>query len=307
MGNFFSKRLVSCDCCPRHCKINRLAGEVSYCRTAAHALVAHSGLHYGEEPPISGSRGSGTIFFAGCNLRCVFCQNWQISQHFDKSAVREMSPEVIADAMLRLQEAGAHNINFVSPSHVLWQMADAITLARARGLTIPVIYNSGGYDSVEALKDIRGLIDIYMPDIKYMEQGSARRYSGAADYPEIIPGVLQEMYRQTGPLQTDAEGIAAKGLLVRHLVLPGLPENSRKCLEVIAGISKEIPVSLMSQYSPQHNAARFPEINRSLHAREYRKLLDYALSLGIETLYTQTFSSRDHYLPDFEKNNPFEN
>jgi putative pyruvate formate lyase activating enzyme len=268
-------------------------------------LVAHTGLHHGEEPPISGSRGSGTIFFAGCNLRCIFCQNWQISQHFTPATIQEMDPEELVNEMLRLQARGAHNINLVTPSHVLWQVADAIGIARGRGLIIPVVYNSGGYDSVEALKEIRGLIDIYMPDIKYMEREPARRYSGAVDYPEIIPAVLQEMFDQTGPLKTDKKGIATRGLLVRHLVLPGLVENSRKCLEVVAGISHEIPVSLMSQYSPQHKAARFPEINRTLSAKEYRKVVDYALSLGLETLFTQDISSQNNYLPDFDREKPF--
>ncbi len=301
----FSHFLTSCTCCPRHCGIDRLAGEISYCHTGAQALVAHSGLHHGEEPPLSGTRGSGTIFFAGCNLRCVFCQNWQISQRFTPASVRGMTPSALADEMLRLQEAGAHNINFVSPSHVIWQMADAILLARKKGLAIPVVYNSGGYDEVAVLREIRGLVDIFLPDIKYMETEPARRYSGAADYPEVIPGVLREMFDQTGPLQTDEEGVAVKGLLVRHLVLPGLTENSRKCLEAVAEISPQIPVSLMSQYSPQHNAHRFPEIDRTLRPEEYHELVDHAISLGFETLFTQDISSRDHYLPDFDREEPF--
>ena len=305
MSVFFSKRLVSCNCCPRHCGINRLAGEISFCRTGARALLAHAGLHYGEEPPISGTRGSGTIFFAGCNLRCVFCQNWQISQRFNEASVREITPSELAQEMLHLQEAGAHNINFVSPSHVVWQMADAILLARDKGLTIPVVDNTGGYDSTEALKEITGLVDIYMPDIKYLDNALAKRYSGAGDYADIIPEVLQEMFRQTGPLQTDEAGIAVKGLLIRHLVLPGHPENTRKCLEVIASVSTEIPVSLMSQYAPLHRAGRFPEINRTLQPEEYREMVEYALSLGIETLFTQDISSRDNYLPDFDRDEPF--
>ncbi len=270
-------------------------------------MVAHAGLHYGEEPPISGTTGSGTIFFAGCNLRCAFCQNWQISQRFDKSTVREMNPGDIADEMLRLQEAGAHNINLVSPSHVVWQIADAILLARNQGLNIPVVYNSGGYDSVEALRAITGLIDIYMPDIKYMDNTLAKKFSGAGDYADIVPGVLEEMFRQTGSLETDAEGVAIKGILVRHLVLPGHPENSRKCLGMIASLSPAIPVSLMSQYTPQFRAANHPEINRRINAEEYYELVDYAGSLGFKTLFTQDISSQDHYLPDFEKNSPFEN
>ena len=306
MRTFFSEQLSSCTCCPHQCGINRLAGETSFCRTEAKALVAHAGLHYGEEPPISGTTGSGTIFFAGCNLRCVFCQNWQISQRFDKSTVREMNPEDIADEMLRLQEAGAHNINLVSPSHVVWQIADAILLARNQGLNIPVVYNSGGYDSVEALRAITGSIDIYMPDVKYMDNALAKKFSGAGNYADIVPGVLEEMFRQTGPLETDAEGVAIKGMLIRHLVLPGHPENSRKCLEIIAGLSKDVPVSLMSQYTPQFKASSYPEINRRLEAREYYDLLDYALSLGLNNLFTQDITSQDQYLPDFNRKKPFD-
>ena len=301
----FSDQLTACYCCPRHCGINRLAGEISFCRTAARALVAHTGLHFGEEPPISGTKGSGTIFFAGCNLRCVFCQNWQISQRFQLSLVQEMTPDELASEMLQLQDAGAHNINFVSPSHVIWQMADAIVTARNKGLSIPVVYNSGGYDSVEALRGIRGLVDIFMPDIKYMDNALAKRLSGAGDYADIIPGVLQEMFEQTGPLQTGREGVATKGMLIRHLALPGHPENSRKCLEVIAGISPDIPVSLMSQYTPQFKAVSYPDINRHLRAQEYHELVNYALSIGLNNLFTQDISSQEQYLPDFNNEKPF--
>ncbi len=269
-------------------------------------LVAHIGLHHGEEPPISGTHGSGTVFFAGCNLRCVFCQNWQISQMFRQRGVVPMTPHDLAQAMLELQTHQAHNINFVSPSHVVWQMAESIRIARDEGLALPVVYNSGGYDAVEALRAIRGLVEIYMPDIKYMEHEPARRYSGAADYPDIVPGVLEEMYDQVGPLRTDDNGIAMRGMLVRHLVLPGLGENSRKCLQTLARISTKIPVSLMSQYSPQHKARHYPEINRSLTPAEYYELVDYALDLGFETLFTQDISSTDTYLPDFDRENPFE-
>jgi len=306
MSGHFMERLRRCEACPRRCGIDRLKGETSYCRTAAEVLVAHSGLHYGEEPPISGRRGSGTIFFAGCNLRCVFCQNWQISQRFSRETVTPLTPAELAEEMLYLQEKGAHNINFVSPSHVVWQVAEAILLARRQGLVIPIVYNSGGYDAPEAIRALRGLVEIYMPDIKYMENEPARIYSGAADYPDVVVEVLQEMYEQVGPLQTDGEGIARRGLLVRHLVLPGLTDNSRRCLETVAAISTRIPVSLMSQYSPRHRARQYPEIARTLHQEEYHPLVDYALELGFETLYTQDISSTDHYLPDFDRENPFE-
>ncbi|MCU0857088.1 MAG: radical SAM protein, partial [Pontiellaceae bacterium] len=190
-----------CECCPRHCGIDRLAGKTGFCRVGAEILLAHAGLHFGEEPPISGTHGSGTLFFAGCNLRCVFCQNWQISQAVDFSNIRKLSVAELAGEMLRLQAEGAHNINFVSPSHMIFQMADAITSARDQGLAIPVVYNSNGYDSVEALRQIRGLIDIYLPDIKYMDNATGLKFSAVDDYAEVIPGVLREMLDQTGLLE----------------------------------------------------------------------------------------------------------
>jgi putative pyruvate formate lyase activating enzyme len=196
MSQQFTDQLERCECCPRKCGVNRLAGGTGFCRIAAGAQVAHAGLHHGEEPPISGTRGSGTIFFAGCNLRCVFCQNYQISQEFRSSQTRTLTTDDLADEMLRLADAGAHNINLVSPSHVIFQAADAIVAARTKGLSIPIVYNSNGYDSVAALRQVRGLVDIYLPDIKYFSNELARRYSGAADYADIIPGVLREMLDQ---------------------------------------------------------------------------------------------------------------
>jgi len=302
----FSDQLTACKCCPRNCGINRLAGEISFCRIGSEVLVAHTGLHYGEEPPISGTNGSGTIFFAGCNLHCVYCQNYQISQEFHKSHTRKLTAHELATEMIRLQEAGAHNINFVSPSHVIFQVADAIILAKKKGLKIPVVYNSGGYDSIEALQQIHGLTDIYMPDIKYMDNRLGRRLSAVSNYADIVPKVLSEMFNQTGLLEVDSNGIAVKGLLVRHLVLPGHLENSRKCLQVIADISTNIQVSLMSQYSPQHKAFIYPDINRKLRPEEYNEILDYALSLGLHNLFIQEMSSQDQYLPDFDRDRPFD-
>ena len=168
MPRSLTEQLASCTCCPRACGVNRLAGELGFCRIGAHAQVSHSGLHFGEEPPISGTRGSGAIFFTGCNLRCAFCQNYQISQVFETDPTRALSTDALATEMLRLQNAGAHNVNVVSPSHVVLQVADAIQAARAKGLRVPIVYNSGGYDSVDALRQIRGLVDVYLPDIKYI-------------------------------------------------------------------------------------------------------------------------------------------
>ncbi|RQW03736.1 radical SAM protein [candidate division KSB1 bacterium] len=298
--------MTKCACCPRRCGVNRLEEQVGFCRIGAHARVAHVGLHFGEEPPISGQRGSGTIFFAGCNLRCLFCQNYQISQEFQAGDTETMTTDELAAAMLRLQDSGAHNINFVSPSHVLWQMADAIIAAKEKGLHVPVVYNSNGYDSVAALRQIRGLVDIYMPDIKYMHNGLAGRLSAADDYADIVPGVLSEMLEQVGQLDRDEEGIAVRGLLVRHLVLPGQLDNSRHCLQLLAALSRDTFVSIMSQYSPQYKACADPGLNRTLTQAEYDEITDYALALGLENAYIQELQSQDLYVPDFARQRPFD-
>jgi putative pyruvate formate lyase activating enzyme len=305
MNSLLKGELACCECCPRSCRVNRLAGKSGYCRTPALAQVCHAGLHFGEEPPISGTGGSGTIFFAGCNLSCVFCQNYQISQEFQQHNSRFLTTDELAVEMLRLQDAGAHNINFVSPSHMILQMADAITTAKAKGLAVPVVYNSNGYDSVPALRQVRGLVDIYLPDIKYMDNGLGKMLSGVHDYADTVPGVLREMLDQVGHLQMNAENIAVRGLLVRHLVLPGYPENSRKCLRFLAELSPALFVSIMSQYSPQYKAGAYPGIDRPLTVEEYDGITDYALELGLENAFIQELASQDHYLPDFGRETPF--
>lgn len=302
----YSSQLSNCTCCPRQCGVDRLAGKVGWCRVPAEIWVSHAGLHHGEEPPISGTRGSGTIFFTGCNLKCVFCQNYQISQEYKPGDHKILTVDELALEMLRLQEMGAHNINFVSPSHMIFQMADAVSAAKKRGLTIPILYNSNGYDSVDALRQINRLVDIYLPDIKYLDNSMAQRYSGVGDYAEVIPGVLREMFAQVGHLEMDKNGIATRGLLVRHLVLPGWLENSRKCLKFLAELSPDIFVSIMAQYSPQHRACEHPEINRTLRKKEYGEIVGYALDLGLENAFVQEVESRDEFLPDFDKEEPFE-
>jgi putative pyruvate formate lyase activating enzyme len=298
-------QLASCKCCPRQCGVNRLAGKAGYCKVGADVLISHAGLHFGEEPSISGTRGSGTIFFAGCNLRCVFCQNYQISQEFQQGRTRTLTPDELVSEMLRLQDQGAHNINFVSPSHMIFQMADAIQAARAKGLALPVVYNSNGYDGVDALRQIRGLVDIYLPDIKYLENEPGKRFSKVDDYAEVVPEVLREMLDQVGHLETDEDGIAVRGLLVRHLVLPGCLDNSRRCLRFLADLSPDIAVSIMSQYSPQYKARHYPQINRPLTQDEYDEIIDYALDLGLEHALIQELESQAHYLPDFDQERPF--
>jgi putative pyruvate formate lyase activating enzyme len=208
--------------------------------------------------------------------------------------------------MLRLQKEGAHNINFVSPSHMVFQMADAIEEARRLGLAIPIVYNSNGYDSLESLRRIRGLVDIFLPDLKYMGDTLGRCYSGVDDYADIAPAAIEEMLGQVGPLELDPEGIARRGLLVRHLVLPGRMENSRDCLSYLAGLGSRMAISVMSQYSPQHNAALHPGMDRVLSPEEYDEVVDCALELGLKNAFVQELESQLHYLPDFERERPFD-
>ncbi|MFW8600434.1 radical SAM protein [Desulfobacterota bacterium M19] len=302
-------QLQSCVSCPRHCRVNRYK-KSGFCGLRAELLISHIGLHHGEEPPISGTKGSGTIFFSGCNLRCVFCQNFQISQAFQQGVpgaltTRRLSREELVDEIFHLQEMGAHNINLVSPSHILPQLTATLRLAKNNGLNIPVVYNSNGYDSVTALKNMRGLVDIYLPDIKYRGNDLGRRYSGVPDYGDIIPGVLAEMLSQVGLLQTDENGIARRGLLVRHLVLPGHLTNSRECLRLLKNLSSDITLSIMSQYAPCHLAHEFPEINRPLTPAEYDEITDYALDLGLEHAFVQDMSSQGCLMPDFNQPQPF--
>jgi putative pyruvate formate lyase activating enzyme len=285
--------------------VNRLEGKTGFCRIASGIRIPYAGLHFGEEPPISGTKGSGTIFFAGCNLRCVFCQNYQISQEFQEGRDRTLTTDELVFKMLRLQDEGAHNINFVSPSHMIFPMADAIQSAREKGLFVPVVYNSNGYDSVDALRNIRGLIDIYLPDVKYLDNNLGKKFSAVDDYADIVPGVLREMLAQVGNLEMDNDGIAVRGLLVRHLVLPGRLDNSRRCLRFLAELSPQIHVSIMSQYSPQYKACDYPEINRTLTEDEYEEITDYALELGLENAFIQKLESQSHYLPDFDQKRPF--
>ncbi|MCJ7513307.1 MAG: radical SAM protein [Anaerolineales bacterium] len=305
MNRSLIDRLKRCECCPRKCRVNRLGGELGFCKVSARTQIAHAGLHLGEEPPISGTRGSGTIFFPGCNLRCVFCQNYQISQEWQQGHTRTLTTGELASEMLRLQNAGAHNINFVSPSHMVFQMAEAIEVAKGEGLAVPVVYNSNGYDSVETLRQIRGLVDIYLPDIKYMDNGSGKHFSAVSDYADNVPGALREMLDQVGHLTMNGEGIALRGLLVRHLVLPGHLANSRRCLDLLADLSLGTCLSLMSQYSPQHRACEYPGINRNLTQEEYDQVMDYALQLGLENVYIQELESQEHCLPDFALESPF--
>jgi putative pyruvate formate lyase activating enzyme len=277
--------LKFCHVCPRQCGIDRLKGQIGICGMGFHPVVASDNLHHGEEPPISGIRGSGTIFLAGCNLGCVFCQNYPISHilHGNKVTIPGL-----ASMMLRLQKAGAHNINFVTPSHFAPQIMGALLIAYKQGLSIPLVYNCGGYDSLEMLRLWEGIIDIYMPDMKYNDSRMAEKYASAPDYPEINKTAIREMYRQVGSLQLDEEGIAQSGLLIRHLVLPENIAGSGKILKFIAEeISQDTYISLMSQYFPAYKAVDMPPLHRPLKPYEYEKARSYLDFYGLHRGWVQ--------------------
>lgn len=278
------KSLAVCNLCPHSCGVNRMQGETGFCRIGARARVASFGPHFGEEQPLVSSSGSGTIFFEGCNLGCVFCQNADIS-HIDDpgdEAPEAVTKEQLAEIMLNLQARGCCNINLVTPSHVVPQILEALEIAAGRGLHLPLVYNSSGYDSVKTLQLLDGIVDIYMPDCKFMSRKNAARYTGAPDYPEVMQAAVQEMHRQVGDLVLDKNGIAVRGLLVRHLVMPGCLQDTEKIVHFLATeISKETYVNIMDQYRPCYRAGEFDEINRSLLRSEYEQAIKLARQEGL--------------------------
>lgn len=301
-------RLSSCDICPRRCGCNRLEGETGFCRSGNLPIIASYCAHHGEEPVISGYRGSGTIFLGNCNLRCVYCQNYQISQDPDKQAHNQVEVETLANRMLYLQEElGCHNINFVSPTHFVPQIVRALILAVPMGLNLPLVYNTNSYDSVKTLRELRGIISIYLPDLKYGSDIYAEEYSEAPNYVALSRMAVKEMYRQVGVLVTDDYGIARKGLVVRHLILPNRLAGSRSSLNWLAKeISSGIAISAMSQYRPVYRAHNYPMLSRSISVQEYREVIDIMSKLGLNEGWTQELSASEDYLPDFNKEgNPF--
>ena len=276
------KHLSACDLCARHCGVNRLQGQLGACRMGLQARLASYGPHHGEEAPLRGWRGSGTIFFSGCNLYCVYCQNHDISQ---TRSGREVTPQELAGILLLLQEKGCHNINLVSPSHVVAQILETLPIAARQGLELPLVYNSGGYDSTEALALLDGIIDIYMPDMKYSDSQTGLKLSGVPDYPQVNRAAVKEMFRQVGDLQINAEKLAERGLLVRHLVLPENLAGTREILSFLAEeISENTYVNIMDQYHPAYQAADFPPLNRPLEADEYKQALKEAQTYHLNRL-----------------------
>jgi len=274
-----SLRLTSCNLCPRECGVDRTAGEVGYCKAGAMTTISSAHPHFGEEEPLVGIHGSGTIFLTGCNLKCIYCQNYDIS-HLGVGEV--ISTNELAQRMLKLQKIGCHNINFVTPTHFVPQLVEGIDSAIKLGLKIPIVYNCGGYEKVETLKLLEDIVDIYMPDMKYGRSKEAQKYSGAKDYPEVCFNAVSEMHRQVGDLQLDDAGVAYRGLLIRHLVLPNDIAGSERVFKFISEkISKNSYINIMDQYRPEYDAWKFGELSRSVNRKEYEHAVELAKKVGL--------------------------
>ena len=283
--------LEECSVCPRRCGVDRLKGEKGFCKAGKLPMVSSFGPHFGEEPPLVGRFGSGTIFFTHCNLSCQFCQNCDISQ---LGHGEEVSLEKLAGEMVSLQKRGCHNINFVTPTHFVPQIIASLSLAIEGGLTVPLVYNCGGYESVETLRLLDGVFDIYMPDAKYSDREKAATYSKAPDYPRVMREALKEMHRQVGDLEMDERGIARRGLLIRHLVLPYDLAGTRETMHFMAKeISPNTYVNIMDQYRPCYQARRHPVLSRRTTAEEYEKAVEVTLSEGL----SRGFGVKSNWLP----------
>lgn len=306
--------LTGCRLCGHACGADRLIGEIGKCGAGDKLIIARHLLHFGEEPPISGTKGSGTIFFSHCPLSCVFCQNHQISQD---GMGREATVEELAGMMIDLAGQGAHNINLVSPTPWTPHIEHALVLASKMGLNLPVVYNTGGFDNPSMLRRLDGLVDIYLPDVKVFttnkaDRESSRKYFGAGNYSIVNQAAVAEMFRQAGHLTFDEEGVAVKGVLVRHLVLPDNVSFTDRVLKRLSEeYGRDVWVSLMAQYLPFHRVKsdpeRFPELNRTLTEDEYNNALDFAMDLGMENVFIQELSAPDAYVPDFTTEKVFSN
>jgi putative pyruvate formate lyase activating enzyme len=303
------EKLKRCDICPRRCFKNRVEGERGACHSGLLPIVSSFCAHRGEEPVLSGNRGSGTIFFGNCNMSCVYCQNFQISQDADSQKLNEITCTELAQRMLYLQdELHCHNINLVSPTHFVPQIVRAVLEAVPLGLYLPLVYNTGGYDRVETIALLDGIIDIYLPDLRYSSDRWAMRYSGAPMYVRSARSAIKEMYRQVGDLVVDEEGVAIKGMIVRHLILPNDLAGSDESLTWLADeVSPTVTVSIMSQYYPTHKAMQITELSRSISKEEYSRVVEAVNRLGLENGWIQEMGADRNYQPDFKRDgHPFE-
>lgn len=290
--------LNSCTLCPHNCKVNRLEGKKGRCKCDNTLKIALASLHKFEEPCISGTNGSGTVFFTNCNLNCIYCQNYEISQG---GKGKEITIQTLADIFIKQQEKGAHNINLVTPTMYVYQIIDAIKLARKTGLKIPIIYNSNGYENVETIKMLNGYIDVYLPDLKYYTNELSKKYSNVDNYFEVATNAIKEMYSQVGNAVFDDNEIIQKGVIIRHLVLPNHIQNTKNILKWInENLPKDIYVSIMAQYFPTYKAKNDSLINRKLNKKEYKEVLNYLYSLDLQNGYIQELGSHEEeYVPNF--------
>lgn len=301
-------RLAACDICPWECGDNRLQGKVGHCHSGLLPIISSVCAHNGEEPVISGTRGSGTIFFGNCNMRCVYCQNFQISQDPKAQHENRVTIETLAEKMLYLQnDLHCHNINLVTPSHFVPQIVKALLEAVPKGLHIPLVYNTSSYDSVKTLKELDGIIDIYLADIRYAVNEFGLKYSRARNYVDNARAAIMEMQRQVGDLVCDEDEIAQRGLIVRHLIFPNRIAGSEESLTwLVQEVSPKVAVSIMAQYYPAHRAKKYEELNRKINPEEYQEVVDMVEKLGIENGWVQDLESAENYRPDFTNDSPFE-
>ena len=288
--------LERCNICPHKCQVNRIKGQVGRCKSGNKVKIALYSIHNFEEPCISGKNGSGTIFFSNCNLNCVFCQNYEISQ---LGQGKEFEISELADIMIKEQEKGVENINLVTPTSYIIQIAESIKIAKGKGLKIPIVYNTNSYENIESLKLLDGLVDIYLPDLKYYYNKLGKRYSNVDNYFEIATNAILEMYRQVGNVQIDSNGILQKGVVIRHLVLPNHIENSKKVLKWIKeNLDNKVFVSIMAQYFPTYKAKDIEKINRKLTKKEYQEIMEYVDSIGLDNGYMQELGEHEEeYVP----------
>ena len=297
--SYFLDILEKCNLCPRKCYVNRLDGELGFCRASKDVKIAKVTLHNWEEPCISGTLGSGTVFFSNCNLKCVFCQNHEISH---EGTGKIVSINRLSEIFLEQQENGAHNINLVTPTHYVPQIIAALKLAKGKGLTIPILYNSNGYENIDTIKALSGFIDVYLPDLKYYKEKYAVKYSNAPNYFNTARTVITEMISQVGEAKFNNDGIIQKGVLIRHLMLPGLLFDSKKIIDFIySTFNDSVYISLMNQYTPMYEANKYPEISKPLNTNHYDTLIDYCIDLGITKCFIQeSGTSSTAFVPNFD-------
>ncbi|WP_426348055.1 radical SAM protein [Alloiococcus sp. CFN-8] len=291
--------LTHCSLCARNCGVDRTKGELGFCKSSDRIFASRAALHHWEEPCISGTKGSGTVFFSSCSLGCVFCQNYEISTG---GAGKEISIERLSEIFLELESLGAHNINLVTPTHFVPQIREAIILSKEKGLSLPIVYNTGSYDTLDTIKSLEGLIDIYLPDLKYFDDKYSTKYSRAKDYFKTASKAIEEMYRQVGEPSFNEDGIMTKGIIVRHMMLPGLLFDSKKIIDYLYNTyGHSIYISIMNQYTPTHKAKQYKEISKPLNNHHYEALIDYALSLGVTNAFIQEEgTASESFIPAFD-------